>query len=141
VRVSVVSLDRDGTLESVEPHGRKATVRVGKLRVTVPVGDLRTARGGEPESPRPAPGARVRVDAERVAPDVVIVGCTVDEALARVDKALDRALLAGSDGFRVVHGHGTGALRQSIRAHLAEAPHVRHVRSEGGDAATWVDVG
>ncbi|MHB8763514.1 MAG: Smr/MutS family protein, partial [Deferrisomatales bacterium] len=82
----------------------------------------------------------VRVDADRGSPDVVAVGCTVDEALTRVDKALDRALLAGAQGFRVVHGRGTGALRRAVAEHFAGVPQVRAVRVEQGGGATYVEL-
>jgi DNA mismatch repair protein MutS2 len=137
-RVGVTSLRRDGVVEAFDDNGRKVVVRVGTLRVTVPVQDLGRAERAGVNSPRASP---VRVEAERVAPDVVVVGCTVDEALARVDKALDRALLAGVEGFRVVHGRGTGTLRRAVREHLVEVPQVRGVRPVGNDVATWVEVG
>ncbi len=138
--VRVLSLGRDGVIEGEASGGREVVVRVGNLRVTVPREDLRES-GGESQSPEGRSTGLVRVQAERGAADLVVVGCTVHEALKRVDKALDRALLSGVDGFRVVHGRGTGALRTAIREHLAEAPHVVSVRSAAADAATWVEIG
>jgi DNA mismatch repair protein MutS2 len=56
----------------------------------------------------------------------------VDEALEQVDAALDRAFTAGRGRVRLIHGHGTGSLREAVRAHLAKAPHVRS-HAPGGD--------
>ncbi|GAB4270884.1 MAG: endonuclease MutS2 [Deferrisomatales bacterium] len=137
-RVFVPSLGRDGVVESLDEGERKAVVQVGGMRVTVGRHALREPVGREERASRPV--AAVRVEADRGAPDVVVVGCTVEEALARVDKALSRALLAGVDGFRVVHGRGTGALRRAVNEYLDGVPHVRGLREEGGGAATWVDV-
>ncbi len=137
MRVHVASLGREGEVQAVEPDGRRAVVRLGTLRVTVPLDDLRAPVEARPPA-QPAP--RVRVDAEAGASDVNVIGSTVEEALVSVDRALDRALVAGVRGFRVVHGRGTGTLRRAVREHLASAPHVREVRPEG-DAVTWIDLG
>ncbi len=136
--VRVRSLGRDGVVDGVLPGG-KVAVRVGGLRVTVDRADLAAAGpGAVPLQPDEVPA--VRVDAHRSAADLVVVGCTVDEALARVDKALDRALVAGVDAFRIVHGRGTGALRRAIREHLAGEPRVAVLAPEQEDAATRVEL-
>ncbi|MFU8856455.1 MAG: endonuclease MutS2 [Deferrisomatales bacterium] len=132
-RVRVVSLGKDGEVEAADAEGRRAVVRVGALRVTVPLTDIQPAERQTPEHR----AARVRVVAEAGAGDVMVLGCTVVEALERVDRGLNRALVAGADGFRVVHGRGTGALRRAIRERLTAEPHVQEVRPEG-DGATWV---
>lgn len=139
LRVRVASLGRDGEIEALEADGRKVVVRVGPVRVTVAPEDLQRAPAagqGERQATYQGQG-RVRVEAEAGAADVVVLGCTVAEALARVDRGLNRALVAGAEGFRVVHGRGTGALRRAIRDRLAEEAAVQEVRPEG-DAATWV---
>ncbi|MBI5446152.1 MAG: endonuclease MutS2 [Deltaproteobacteria bacterium] len=137
-RVVVVSLGKEGSLEFLHADGEKATVRIGGLRMTIPVRDLAgTASVRPPVSGPPKVSARP----EPFAGEVVVVGLSVEDALDRVDKALDRALLGGANGFRVIHGRGTGALRRAIREHLAEDPHVAAVRPvEGNDAVTWVDL-
>jgi len=67
-----------------------------------------------------------------------------DEAIEEVEKALDGALAAGADRFRVVHGHGTGRLREGLRDHLRKHPSVSRLRAadprEGGNGATIVDI-
>jgi len=66
----------------------------------------------------------------------------VEPALAELDDYLDHALLASRPEVRVVHGHGTGALRDAVRAHLRGHPAVSSQRpgqrNEGGDGATVV---
>jgi DNA mismatch repair protein MutS2 len=61
-----------------------------------------------------------------------------------VEKALDSALAAGADRFRVVHGHGTGRLRDGLRDHLRKHPAVSRLRAadprEGGNGATIVEL-
>ena len=136
-RVRVRSLGRDGRV--VEVSDGKALVDLDGMRVTVRAADL-----GPPRSRGPAPSAeqfpRFRVEAEPGPADVVIVGCRVDEALARVDRALDRALLAGVSSFRVVHGRGKGILRRAVREHLETEPRVRALVPEQDGAATRVEL-
>ncbi|HEY8531260.1 MAG TPA: Smr/MutS family protein, partial [Limnochorda sp.] len=72
-------------------------------------------------------------------------GLRVDEAWERVEKYLDDCLLAGLPRVRIIHGKGTGALREEIRRRLDEMPHVkRHSLAppeEGGDGVTVVELG
>ena len=139
-KVRVASLASDGVVEALEADGRKAVVRVGTLRVTVPVAELR-----EPEvktlSPKREQGPQFGFAKGSPLGEVVVVGCTVEDALARVDKALDQARLGDSEGLRVVHGRGTGALRRAVQEYLTRSPGVRNVRSEDDGAVTWVEVG
>jgi DNA mismatch repair protein MutS2 len=77
-----------------------------------------------------------------VPPEVNLIGQRVEAALVELDAYLDRALLAARPEVRVVHGHGTGRLRQAIRSHLRAHPGVAAVRAgadnEGGNGATVV---
>jgi DNA mismatch repair protein MutS2 len=75
-------------------------------------------------------------------PELHLIGQRVEPALERLDEYLDRALLASRPEVRVVHGHGSGRLRQAVREHLrghpAVAAHRPGQRDEGGDGATVV---
>ena len=70
----------------------------------------------------------------------------VDNALAQVDAFLDRAIVQGKFGVTLVHGHGTGALKKAVEAHLRKHHQVQASRKggrgEGGDGATlvWLSV-
>jgi DNA mismatch repair protein MutS2 len=74
----------------------------------------------------------------------VLIGSTVDEAVDRAEKFLDQALLADERRVRVVHGHGTGRLRDALRKYFREHPLVASATpaadNEGGDAATIVEL-
>jgi DNA mismatch repair protein MutS2 len=76
--------------------------------------------------------------------EVNVIGHRLDEAIPEVEKALDGALLSGASRLRVVHGHGTGRLRNGLREHLRQHPAVARLRSaaaqEGGDGATIVEL-
>jgi len=135
----------EGAVESVE--GETAWLSVGGKRMRVPLEELeRTAgRVAEHLSPRPSPRAAGRGSEEPGSPpEVNVIGRRLDEAIEEVEKALDGALAAGADRFRVVHGHGTGRLREGLRDHLRKHPSVSRLRAadprEGGNGATIVDI-
>ena len=75
-----------------------------------------------------------------ISAELNLIGHRVDEALEESDKFLDRALLEGKAAVRIIHGFGTGKLRQSIRDYLRKHPAVKSWRpgadNEGGDGAT-----
>jgi DNA mismatch repair protein MutS2 len=75
-----------------------------------------------------------------VPPELHLLGKRVEPALRELDDYLDRALLTSRAEVRVVHGHGTGALRDAVREHLRHHPAVAAqrpgARNEGGDGAT-----
>jgi DNA mismatch repair protein MutS2 len=76
--------------------------------------------------------------------EINVIGRTVDEATAEVEKFVDRAFLAGLPRVRVVHGSGMGVLRKALRQYLQKHPHVESVAeppsNEGGGGATVVEL-
>jgi DNA mismatch repair protein MutS2 len=76
---------------------------------------------------------------------VDVRGKAADEALDDVIAALDRATLAGVPFLRIIHGHGTGKLKASLRVYLKDSPYVAEFRTgdrgEGGDGVTIVKLG
>ncbi len=124
----------------VELRGDRATVLVRGKRLRTPVAELSPAAGGE----RPAPG-RVRVHRSRADPveaELLLIGQSVEPALESLDAYLDRALAAGRERVRVVHGHGSGRLRRAVRERLRDHPAVAGFDSAspsgGGAGATEV---
>jgi len=133
-RVWVQPLNAEGEVLTVE--GPEAEVQVGPARLRVAIGrlELRAAPPGEVEPSRLAydvPHADVRLD---------LRGCVVEEALERLDRHLDAASLAGLPWVQIVHGKGTGALRQAVRDFLRTHPLVSSCRAgdegEGGEGIT-----
>jgi DNA mismatch repair protein MutS2 len=83
-------------------------------------------------APRKAPNA-----------DLDLRGMRVDEALSRVDEALNDAVLDGAGSLRIIHGKGTGALRQAIREYLGGHPLVisaENGEGPGGDGITMAEL-
>jgi DNA mismatch repair protein MutS2 len=148
MRIYVLSLEREGEL--VQQRGERAEVRLGSAVFNVPFSDLRVPPGPqEPATePRPRPArvvsTRAELDPEHPV-ELMLVGQRVQEALDALDRFLDGALLAGHDEVRIVHGHGTGRLRDAVRRYLAEHAGVQGQRpgrpNEGGDGVTMVTIG
>src|SRR5439155_22780795 len=73
-----------------------------------------------------------------------LIGKTTDEAVDLVDKFLDEAFLNGQTEVRIIHGHGTGALRRAVTKFLAGHPHVARFvpapEDKGGSGATVVEL-
>jgi DNA mismatch repair protein MutS2 len=143
------------------PVDGKVEVRLGLMRATVPIADVlidshRAARRAEKEreaeaaaNDKPQGPSVVLVDgvpaggratARTIDSTIDVRGQRADEAVGNVDRFLDESLLAGRDTAFIVHGHGTGALRQAVRAHLGSHQAIDKFRpgepSEGGDGVT-----
>ena len=155
-----VIVPRLGRCEVVSPpHDGKVEVRLGQMRALVPIADVlmdshRAARAAERERERevpddkPVPGvvlidgvpAGGRATARTIDSTIDVRGQRVDEAVANVDRFLDESLLASRDTAFVVHGHGTGALRNAVRSHLGQHRGIETFRAgepgEGGDGVT-----
>lgn len=141
-RVCITSLRRDGTL--LETRDGTAVVETGILKVEVPLEDLGPALEAGRGTGRATAGAIARRKSETVAPEVHLRGMTVEEALSTLDKYLDDVFLAGLAQARVIHGKGTGTLRDAVRRFLDGHPHVASYRragpAEGGEGVTVVDL-
>ncbi len=144
--VRVRSLDRRGTVK--ELRGDRVTVEAGGIRLTVPATDLEAveAEDGEDAGSRPASGAPSPAERRpRVEPksEVHLRGLRVDEVESELLPYLDAAVVADLPRFRIVHGKGTGAVRERVRQILSSDPRVAGYRfgepGEGGRGVTVVE--
>jgi DNA mismatch repair protein MutS2 len=132
--------------------GRIAEVEAGPLRMKVPITDIlgieveATAAKQNSAAPQRPRGITVRTQPSDEPPgeEINVIGCTVEEATRRVDKFIDEAAIAGRPSVRIVHGHGTGALRRGLAEFLSAHPLVDKVRHEtedrGGTAITVAEL-
>jgi len=143
-RVVIKSLNKEGIVESVE--GGAYTVLAGSLKLRVRRDELQLVKAVAAPAKAPAPSTRsasssVEVD-QNFTPEIKVIGATVDEATDRVDKFLDEAYMSGAETVRIVHGHGTGALRRAIAELLTGHTHVERFNAapsnQGGAGATIV---
>jgi DNA mismatch repair protein MutS2 len=143
-RVYLLGAERVGVVREVLDEGRIAVELDGR-RVWARLADLRRPEV-EPqgrEAPRPRPAYELSFKPE-VKLELSVHGLTTVEALSKVDRYLDRLLLAEVGKGYIIHGKGTGALRRAIREHLKELPFVKAFYSapprEGGDGVTVVEL-
>ena len=150
-RARSVSGGWEGRVAALERGGQRATLEAGGLRVTVDVDDLvlaqspsgaGSATAAQAASPTSNAGALRLEHARSVASSLDLRGARVDEALDALAHYLDDAAVAGMPQVTIIHGLGTGALRDAVRRHATDHPGVRTVRpgerGEGGDGATIV---
>jgi len=138
-KVRVVSLAVTGTVGSIKDG--EAEVLVGNIKLRRPIADLEIIES-VPVMKLPQ-GVHINVTPKYLEKNEInLIGRRVDEAVDMVDKFLDDAFLAEMNQVRIVHGMGTGALRQAISELLGNHPHVSRFESaphsEGGRGVTIV---
>ena len=131
--VKVLSMNLTGSVTSLPDSKGNVTVQMGILRSTVNISDLEIID----EAPAYSFAKRTRQTGKgkvkmgkslAISPEINLLGKTVDEAIAELDKYLDDASLAHLSSVRIVHGKGTGALRAGIHKYLKRQKHVKSFR-------------
>ena len=143
--VKVLSMNLTGTISSLPDSRGNVTVQMGILRSQVHISDLEIIEEQNPYAPknmRRTGSGKIKMSKSlSVSPEINLLGKTVDEAVAELDKYLDDALLSHLNSVRVVHGKGTGALRKGIHEYLRRQKHVKsyHLAEFGeGDAGVTI---
>jgi DNA mismatch repair protein MutS2 len=152
-RVNVRGLSKPVVLRRVE--GSTAEIEAGPLRMKISVDEIIGVEAAAPGKARDAAAVSTaaRLRNVSVSPsqsdgsatgELNVIGMRVEEATERVDKYLDEAVLAHQTRVRIIHGHGTGALRKGIAEFLRGHPLVEHSSFEseehGGRAITIVEL-
>jgi DNA mismatch repair protein MutS2 len=140
--VTLVPYGTTGVIEDLKPDQQEARVLIGDMRAWVPLADLRPAsrtERREAAEPRPTLIRTAAADVY-VRPELDIRGVRADEVSHLLDRYLDDALLGGLTTVRIIHGKGSGALRQAVRDELVRSPAVRTFelaeQAEGGEGVT-----
>ncbi len=144
-RVHIRSLGHGGVVLQLFPKQGKARVRAGSMELDVTLDDLFTPLAKEPGRQPRAVKSAWTVDAdEGEQRELKLIGLRVEEALAMLEPFLNHAALGGLPEVRVIHGLGTGRLRDAVREYLARHPLVERFRAgephEGRDGATVVNL-
>jgi DNA mismatch repair protein MutS2 len=148
-RVRVRGFSKPVVLRRVD--GSSAEIEAGPLRMKVAIDEITSVEAEVPASKANVPPARlqsVTVSSQggggAASGEINVIGMTVEEATERLDKFLDEAALANRAQVRVIHGHGTGALRKGIGTFLSSHPlvekHSFETEERGGKAITVVEL-
>ena len=131
--VKVLSMNLTGTVSSLPDAKGNLTVQMGILRSQVNISDLEIIDEKpdylQKSSKKSTGKSKVKMSKSlSVSPEINLLGKTVDEAIAELDKYLDDAILAHLSSVRIVHGKGTGALRAGVHNYLRRQKHVASFR-------------
>ena len=136
-----------GVVLSLDPE--TAWLEVAGKRMRVARVNLEPLGGAEPApgKKRAAVNASVSAVSEPVSTvtlEINVIGQRIEDALPEIEKRLDEALLSAAGRLRIIHGHGTGRLRDAVRDHFRDHPSVASLRAgdarEGGNGATIVEL-
>jgi DNA mismatch repair protein MutS2 len=129
--------------------GTSAEIEAGPLRMKVGLDEITgvegpSGAGGTARATKGSITVRAQASDEGTGGEINLIGCTVEEATERVDKFLDEAALANRSRVRIIHGHGTGALRKGLAQFLSKHPLVDsqsfETEERGGKAVTVVEL-
>jgi len=138
-RVWVETMKRHGTVMRVDERRGKVTVDAEGLQIEVAARAVMEPDAQAP-APAPAPGRTIVHRPASVAPEIMLRGMRVDEALRRLETYLNEACLGGLGSVRIIHGFGTGAVRDAVHAMLKVHPLIESFhyaeRHEGARGAT-----
>jgi len=144
-KVHLRSIDQDGVITAISED--EVEVQIGMLRIRARLSDM--VRKGEPDQvlqpkiKQPKSG-KITLPNTQESPglELDIRGQRVDEGLDALDRYVEKAYLAGLPFVRIIHGKGTGRLRESVREALQNSPHIDRFEggshTEGGEGVTVV---
>lgn len=149
MHVKVLTMNVIGTVSQIHKNKNQVTVLVGSLSTKMDIKNLAILKGykdtAETSSkPKGACGSgKIKMSkSSSVSSEINLLGYTVDEAIAVLDKYLDDAYIARIPQVRIVHGKGTGALRSGITSYLHGVPYIKEFRlgqiGEGAEGVTIV---
>lgn len=136
VRAAVLDVKKDGQLQ----------LQAGILKLTATQAEVRVleSAGSEPSVKKIVERAGRQLRSLGASPEVDLRGLTGLEAVAELDRFLDNAVLGKLQEVRIIHGKGTGAVRQAVREHLKRSPYIRTFRpgryGEGEDGVTVAEL-
>ena len=142
--VRIADIDKTGVVLSLPDASGKVYVQAGIIKTKVDVSNLRLLADEKPQMPK-AEKRSIGIESRglrKVATELDIRGMASDEGLVEVDKFIDQALLSGIESAVIIHGKGTGVLRQAVRNYLRTHRSVTSYRrgqyGEGEDGVTVI---
>lgn len=142
--VLIVNLNQKGTVITPPGNNGEAVIQAGIMKINVHLTNLRVVDEQKKEINRTGSGKIGLAKSSNITTEVDLRGLSLDDALENVDKYLDDASLAGLSEVFLIHGKGTGVLRNGIHQHLKSNRHVKSYRlgryGEGESGVTVVEL-
>ncbi len=142
--VEVLAFNQKGTVLDEPDDNGNVRIQVGIMKITAHITTLRRASSDEEERVRGSNKTIMSSKSKDISPEIDLRGKNLDEAFLELDKYLDDAYIAGLKQINIIHGKGTGVLRDGIKGYLRGHKHVRTSRlgvyGEGGDGVTIAEI-
>ncbi len=142
--VEVLSLNQVGSVLTVPDEKGNLEIQVGIMKVNVNVSTLRMAESSEKEKSTFKSKKMVSNKSKTIKNEIDLRGRNIEEAILEIDKYLDDSYIAGLNEVYIIHGKGTGVLRDGVKSYLRTHKHVKNFRvgkyGEGGDGVTVVEI-
>jgi len=142
--VEVLSLNQIGNVLDLPDENGNVQVQIGIMKVNVHISTLRRAEELESEKTYTSTKKIIKSKSSNIKNEIDLRGHTLDEALLDLDKYIDDAYIAGLKEAYIIHGKGTGVLREGIKSYVKGHRHIKTFRSgkygEGGDGVTVIEL-
>ncbi|SHD78523.1 endonuclease MutS2 [Schnuerera ultunensis] len=142
--VEVLSLNQIGNVLELPDENGNVQVQVGIMKVNVHISTLRRAEEVESEKTYTSTKKIIKSKSSNIKNEIDVRGSTLDEALLDLDKYIDDAYIAGLKEAYIIHGKGTGVLREGIKSYVKGHKNVKSFRSgkygEGGEGVTVIEL-
>lgn len=136
------SLNADGTVIDIDKNGKDVLVQIGMMKVKLPKNSLSKSDVQE-ESQKNKTKKLIRSKSKYVKSEIDIRGKTFDEAQPIIEKYIDDAYLAGLKSVRIIHGKGSGVLREKVKNYLKSKANIKSCKdaayNEGGSGVSVVE--
>lgn len=140
--VEVITFGQKGEVLEAPDENGNVLVQIGIMKVNTHITTLKRSKSEEVERIQTKTKNIIKRKSQNVKSEIDLRGLNLDEAFLEVDKYLDDAYIAGLDEVQIIHGKGTGVLRDGIKTYLRTHKHVKSSRlgeyGEGGDGVTVV---
>ncbi|MPN28661.1 Endonuclease MutS2 [bioreactor metagenome] len=142
--VKILNLNQKGNIITLPDDNGNLTVQAGIMKINVNIKDIQLDKDVKEEVMTQRYARIEKAKASQVPHQLDLRGKTLDETLLDIDKYLDDVYLAGIPTVTIIHGKGTGVLRNGVKDFLKNHAHVKSFRTggynEGGLGATIVEI-
>lgn len=142
--VAIPSLKQEGVILTDEDPAGKVMVQVGIMKMSLPKSTLVPIQGQAKSTSEEKTKKIYSAKAKYIKKEIDLRGMNVEDAIFKLDKYLDDAYLSGLKSVEVIHGKGTGALREGLQPYFKKHRHIKKTRygnlDEGGDGVTIVEL-